>query len=121
MGTEISQVEVKLAALQSWVVGGLAFILVFAVTVIALMLWQANNAATTSIEVKHNAEVTMQALCSLKIDIRRRRNVALEFLKEHPQGLTSKVTGEVLISAQQLQQGISNQNSTLEALKNIPC
>lgn len=71
--------------------------------------------------LKAVATETHGALCTLKADIRIRRDTAKVYLKEHPRGVVSPATNAVIITPAEIQRGIDNQNSTLRALSDLDC
>lgn len=70
--------------------------------------------------LKRVARETHASLCALRQDIERRHQAGVEYLKGHPRGLVGD-TGVILISAAQISDSISNQESTLSALDPLNC
>lgn len=86
-----------------------------------LILLQIVAGLVTSInfvQLRNQAEEGRQAhdtQCAIREDIRKRRADAVQFLKEHPNGIVTN-DGSVLISAEQIQNGIKNNESTLASM-----
>jgi len=59
-------------------------------------------------------EQTTTALCTLRADLERRVDTSREFLKENPDGIPG-------IPARTIQEGINNQERTIEALGVLDC
>lgn len=106
---EKTPLESSFARYQALVVGGLAFIVVFAITVMGIMLWQAFRMGQQAEKVEHVAVSTHRALCTFRDDVQRRHDNAEEFLKENPGGFSG-------IPASTLQASIDAQKATLDAL-----
>jgi len=64
-----------------------------------------------------NGRQAHAAICAMETDIQIRRDQSVAFLKEHPSGIVSPVTHAIIITHEQIQQGIDNQNSLLSAMK----
>lgn len=65
----------------------------------------------------HIAEVannTNAALCTLRSDLEQRIDDSRQFLEDHPNGIPG-------ISAADIQQGITNQQRTIDALSTLEC
>ena len=63
------------------------------------------------------ANTNRTVLCALEADIERRRDRAVLYLEQHPLGVIQPSTGEVIITAAELQRTIASQTSTLQALE----
>lgn len=113
---KLTRLERSLERYQGLVVGGLAFILVFAVSMAGVMLWQAYKLGAQSHEVEDIALTTHSALCAFRVDLQNRHDAGVVFLKQHPFGLVSGRTGEVLITSGQLQSSLDSQQAALDAL-----
>lgn len=113
---ELRALEKSLERYQGFVVAGLAFILVFAVTMAGVMLWQAYRMGEQANDIKNVAVSTHNSICALRSDLQARRDAAVKFIKEHPGGLVSERTGEVLITRAQLDSSVAAQDATLNAL-----
>ncbi len=62
------------------------------------------------------------AICALAADIQTRHDASVAYLKAHPRGVVSPVTNAVIITPEQIQQGIDNQESSLRAINSqIDC
>lgn len=66
-------------------------------------------------------DTALVALCAFKSDLRGRRDRTAEYLREHPRGIVSPKSNDIIISAAELQRGIDAQNSTLAALGPLDC
>lgn len=60
-------------------------------------------------------------LCGIKANTQAAYDESVKYLKTHPDGLVSQKTGEVLISAAQIQATLDRQAATLVALKDVSC
>ena len=120
MPLETKQAADRLATLSTLVVAGLAFILVFAVTSMAMLAWLAFTVSGNTHQIQENANANTTALCALRRDIRLRRDGSVRYLADHPDGLTDKY-GTVLISKAQLEKSIRDQTATLNALVSLNC
>lgn len=103
----MSEADRKLSSLQTWVTAGMCFIIVFAVTVMAVMVWQA-------VRLSNVANESHAALCAFKNDIERRHEAAVRFVKENPDGIPG-------ISRAQIDQSLDTQQDTLDALGVLVC
>jgi lipopolysaccharide export LptBFGC system permease protein LptF len=101
--------EISLGRYQSLVVGGLAFIVVFAVTVMGVMLWQAYRMGQTAEKVENIAVTTHSSLCALQDDIQIRHDNNVIFLESNPRGIPG-------ITPAMIQESIDGYQSTLDAL-----
>ena len=63
-----------------------------------------------------NGRQAHNAICALEQDVQVRHDQSVAFLKEHPSGIVSPVTHAIIITHEQLQSGIDNQESLLGAL-----
>lgn len=114
MGQDTTKLEQSLSRYQSIVVAGLAFIVVFAVTMMGVMLWQSYRLGEQAQALKQVATTTHDALCaSLNARIAE-KNASEEFLKEHPDGLRDR-DGSVLIPSVFIERDIDNQKRTIDA------
>lgn len=101
--------EVSFGRYQSLVVGGLAFIVVFAVTVMGIMLWQAYRMGQQAERIEHVAVTTHNALCTLRADLVERNTAARAFLRDNPAGFAG-------IPGSTIQSSIDARQATLDAL-----
>lgn len=60
------------------------------------------------------SETARSSLCALRADLETRTEDSKEFLKKNPEGIPG-------ISRATIQQGIENQERTVEALSSLPC
>jgi hypothetical protein len=118
--TLATEMQHRLNALTAWVVVGLGFILVFALTVMLILMWLVFSTANTSRDVRTTATESHVALCALKSDVRSRHASGLAYQKAHPEGLV-RTDGVVLISPAQLRQSLESQRATLAALATLDC
>lgn len=119
MNTGSSEVERKLGSLQAWVAGGLCFIVVFAVSIMGLMVWQSYRVGENARDLRAVATETHGALCAYKGDLTRRYGDGVKYLKDHPDGLVAH--GEVLITAAQIKRSLDAQEATLKSLRGLDC
>lgn len=114
-----SQVEAKLGQLQAWVVAGLAFILVFCMSMTALMLWQARESGQASGRVEAQAEETHNALCAFKQDLKERYLSSLKILREHPEDPV-QIFG-LVVPRQELVNANKTRADALQSLSILDC
>jgi hypothetical protein len=112
-------VERKLSTLTGWVTAGLCFIIVFAISAMAIMVWQSYRVGENARQLRTVAEQTHESLCAFKQDIENRHQSGEQYLEDHPNGLTAH--GEVVITAAQIQQSLDAQSSTLKSLSGLDC
>jgi hypothetical protein len=84
------------------------------VSIMAVLVWQAAAVGRNAERLEQVATETHDSLCALKNDIERRRSAGLKFVKENPDGIPG-------ISRAQLDQSLSSQKSTLDALGVLDC
>ena len=111
---EVALLEKKLGNLQSWVIGGVCFILAFALTFTAWGAYQAHKLSDNRSELAVVATTTHTALCSLRSDLQRRVDASKAFLKEHPEGIPG-------ISSAEIQRSTDSQEQTVKALDILKC
>lgn len=114
-----SQIEQKLSILQGWVTAGLSFILIFAISVMGIMVWQAYRVGSNARQLHEVATETHGALCAYKADLNNRHSTGEQYLKDHQNGVVSH--GEVLITAAQIKQSLASQASALDSLSALDC
>lgn len=115
-----SQVETKIVSLQAWVTAGLCFIVVFAVSIMGIMVWTAVRVGENARDLAAVAEETHDALCAFKVDLTKRWQGGVAFVKENPSGLRD-ARGEIIISRDQLDTSNANQRAALDALRRLDC
>ncbi len=86
---------------------GIVFFLIFALLLLSGLM---------GYQLTQNRQARL-ALCALEHDIQVRHDDSVAYLKDNPLGVVSPKTGAIIITAAQLRQGITNQESTLRALK----
>jgi hypothetical protein len=118
LGTE--QAQQRLNTLSAMVVGGLAFLVIFSISIMGLLVWLAFTVSGNTHQIQENANANTTALCALRRDIKLRRDGAVTYLADHPDGLTDKY-GNVLISKAQLAKSIHDQTATLNSLVGLNC
>lgn len=106
----------SLARYQALVVAGLAFIVLFAISMMGVMLYQSFAIGRQSAKLEEIADETHDSLCALYLKEVRARKNTLEILKESPLGLTDR-NGNIVIEASLLQSSIDQQQETINALK----
>lgn len=109
-----SRVEAKLAGLQAWVIAGLFFILTFAATFTAWGAYQAHKLSDNRAELALIATQTHTALCTFRDDLQKRYDEGVKFLKDHPNGIPG-------ISAEEIQNSLKNEKTTLDSLSSLNC
>lgn len=109
-----AEIDRKLAVLTAWVAAGLCFILVFSISVMGLMVWQAVRLSGNAAQLRTVANETHDSLCAFKMDLERRYVTGVKFLGENPDGIPG-------ISGEQIQQSLTNQKATLSSLENLDC
>lgn len=109
-----TEIDRKLAVLTAWVAAGLCFILVFAISVMGLMVWQAARLSQNAQGLEEVATETHESLCAFKMDLERRYETGIKFLGDNPDGIPG-------ISAEQIQNSLTNQKATLSALETLDC
>ena len=108
--------EVQLRTL-SWIVSAaIGFILVFVMSTTALMLWVAFKSGATASEVKAQSASTHDALCALRLDIKRRHDSGQAYLLVHK---GAYILGDIPRST--VEKSIRDQESTLRALSTLKC
>jgi hypothetical protein len=117
MSTEL--IDNRLNALTSWVVGGLCFILVFTISVVALMLWQTSRIASNGAQLRVVATQTHSSLCALRHDLSVRYESNAKLLREHSED-PIQVFG-LAIPRRELVQSAHDQKATLDALADLKC
>lgn len=113
-------VERRLSLLTAWMVGTIVALMVFVISVMGIVWYQAYRTGQSASDLKALTAQTHGALCTLKADQQRRYDSGNQYLEEHPQGLVSS-HGEVIISAALLRQSINAQAATLKALQGLDC
>lgn len=102
-----SELEAKLRSYTAWLIASVVFGLALMFAAMTLMLY-------TSVSIAGNSAQTHDALCALKLDLEVRHTNGVKFLKDNPDGIPG-------ISAEQIQQSLDNQQSTLDALASLDC
>jgi cytoskeletal protein RodZ len=113
---------------------GVAFTIMFAVTIWTFVDQQSTNTSIVTLANQHHADSTRQsttnrslisrvdadqssdtsALCSLRADVKQRVSSGKAFLKTHPDGILG-------ISAASLQSSVTNSQHTVTALASLVC
>jgi hypothetical protein len=109
-----SEVDRKLATLTAWLTAGICFLIVFSISVMGVLVWQSMRVGQTASDLEGVATETHDALCAFKTDLQKRYAAGTKFLKENPEGIPG-------ISAAQIKQSLSNQESTLDSLEPLDC
>lgn len=117
MTTEL--IDNRLNALTAWVVGGLCFILVFTISVVALMLWQTSRITNNRAELETVATQTHSALCAFKLDLKKRYDANTKLLREHPEDPV--LVFNLVIPRDTLVQSTHAQQGTLDSLDELKC
>lgn len=108
-------VDRQLAFLSRMALVGSAGALIFTLITISVLTAIALAARSTALRVEEEAVQSHAALCAFRDDLQKSRDTAALYLANHPRGLVGSL-GEVLISPEQLRQGIERQTATLNAL-----
>lgn len=111
-----SQVESRLKFLNTLVVMGGVLLIVFVVLCIAVLVYLAVSVNSSSSEVKRLAENNQATLCTFRSNIEGRRSEGMAYLRKHPHGVVNPKTGDIIITAAELQRSIAAQTATLAAL-----
>ena len=61
------------------------------------------------------------AICAQKSYLRHERDMSINFLREHPDGIVSKRFGEIIIPAAAIQDNINQFSLQLAALRKVDC
>jgi hypothetical protein len=115
-----AEIDKKLAVLSAYVVGGLAFLLVFAVTVMGWAMWQSSRLSANAAELRVVATETHDSLCAFKSDLRERYVQGQKYLRENPAGLIDS-RGQVIISREQIVAQQTSRKDTLDSLRELDC
>lgn len=105
-------VEGKLGSLQSWIVGGLAFIVVFSLTMTMIMLWQAYRFGEASAELRRTVSDQHSVLCAQKINTEESIASSKKYLEDVKAGRRQPVPG---ITETDIQQSLARQEKFLSA------
>lgn len=108
------EAERKLAQLSTWLTALICFVLVFVISIMAVVVWQSSTVGRNAERLEEVATQTHDTLCAFKRDLEVRYDNGAKFLKENPEGIPG-------ISAAEIQRSLSNQKSTLESLSNLDC
>lgn len=117
--TNSPQLEAKLGALQTWVTAGIGFIVVFAVSVMAALVWFAAVQSGQRSDLADVAVETHTALCSLRADLQVRYDANARLLKEHPGDPVRAYN--LVIPRATLKSSVASQKATLDALGSLNC
>ncbi len=109
----VAKLSRSLGRYQALVVGGLAFIVLFAVTMMGVMLFLAFRVGGQAENLEDVARETHSALCALYTKEIVAQRDALPYRKT---GLLDD-DGKVVISAALIQRGIDQRKETIDALK----
>lgn len=116
------EIEAKLRFFSWLVVAGAAILVVIVLFSLTALVYLSFSVNSSSNKVKDLTENNHATLCTFYADIERRRDAAQEYLEDNPRGIVNRSTGEVIVSAVELQRGIDAQTETLVALdKNLDC
>ena len=111
MGEEQGLIDAKLARLQTWLTAGVAFIVAFAVTITAVMFWQA-------VVLNRKTEGANVALCTFRHDLEVRYETSLAFIDNIRTGKRPPISG---ITIPDLERSAANQKATLDSLSALDC
>jgi Flp pilus assembly protein TadB len=115
-----SEIDKKLAILSAYVVAGLAFLLVFAVTVMGWAVWQSSRLSANAAELRVVATETHDSLCAFKADLQERYRQGQEYIKDHPAGLLDS-RGQTIISRDQIAAQQTSRKDALDSLRELDC
>lgn len=114
-----SQVAQRLNVLTGWITATIVFAVVFAISVMGIMVWQAYRVGDNASQLRDVATETHGALCALKLDLQARHDNGVKYLEDHPSGVTAH--GEIVIPAAQIQKSLDAQAATLKSLDSLDC
>lgn len=106
----------RLNTLQTLATAALLFLVVFVVSMTALMVYVARESGENASELRQVATETHGALCTLRADVAQEQAGAIRFLKQNPEGAPA-----LDLSAADIQRSINDRNDTLEALGGLKC
>jgi hypothetical protein len=105
-------VEEKLQFNTKVVAWGLAFIVVLAISMTFIMVWQAYRVGSQAEQLRQVATETHDSLCTLYDDVKQRHANGVKYLKENPGDF---VLGNV--PRETLQASVDAQADTIDALE----
>lgn len=110
------QLSDSLGRYQAYVVGGLAFIVLFAISIMGVMLYLAFAQGNQAAKLEAVARETHGSICALYSQNVVANREARLILKDSPTGLLDR-NGNVVIDATLIQRGIDQRQDTIDALK----
>src|SRR6187551_2663297 len=116
---DMTRMENSLARYQGLVAGGFAFLVVFAVTMMGVMLWQSFRMGQQAEQLKVVATSTHDSLCALKHDLVVRHNSNVILLRDHPEDPIQAYG--LSIPRATIIQNETSQEATIDALKGLIC
>ena len=112
----IDRMAARMANLQWIVVAALAFVMLTALLMMLLTMWNTYRLGEQSTSLRSVAVETHDALCALYNKEVTVNEEAEALLKDSPAGLLDD-TGRVVIAANLIQRGIDSRRETISALK----
>jgi hypothetical protein len=115
----VAKLSRSLNRYQAIVVGGVAFVVVFAVTVMGVMLWQSFRLGQEAAKVENVAVTTHDALCAFTGDLKTRYTANVKLLRDHPEDPIRAFGLEFPRAT--LVNSTTGQKATLDSLKGLSC
>ncbi len=116
MPDSTEQLTTSLGRYQAYVVGGLAFIVLFAISMMGVMLYLAFAQGHQAAKLEAVARETHGSICALYQQNVVANREARSVLEESPRGLLN-THGDVIIDATLIQRGIDQRQDTIDALR----
>lgn len=115
MNSEVLGVlERQLHSFQSRITFGLAFIVIFSLTMMGVVVFLAYQQGSAARHVQTEVQQLHGAVCALRADVTQRRNTSVNFLERNPEGIPG-------LPASEIQTSIDNYNRTISALSGVRC
>jgi len=112
---DTSSLARSLGRYQAMVVGGLCFIILFAISIMGVMLYLSFSVGAQSARLEAIASQTHNTLCALYNQNTTANREARKLLVDSPAGLVDN-RGNVLIDATLIQRGIDQRADTVRAM-----
>lgn len=113
---DTTPIEKSLSRYQNLVAFGLAFIVVFAVSVVGILLFLTFRVGQQAERLEGVAIQTHDVQCALFLAERRQNEDARRLLKESPLGLLDR-HDNIIIEASLIQRGIDQRQITIDAVR----
>ena len=112
----VAKLARSLGRYQAMVVGGLCFIILFAITIMGVMLYLSFTLGSQSQRLENIATETHNVLCAQFTKEVVANRDARALLRGSPQGLLDR-RGNIVIEASLIQRGIDQRQDTIDAMK----